>query len=157
MKITITNVSNPAVAIWVSDLYVTIQPGASVTTTRALSQLSEMASLQSYISAGQLKLVVDATTTEINSGTLAPLPPLFMAQEWDAPPAASATAIMPSTATVVGSVTYVPQAGLTPVAGVLTNPTSLGVAARNLTFTGGGTTGNCPTSAVIIGDRKSVV
>lgn len=74
-------------------------------------------------------------------------------EEWDAPVAANATAIMPSTATVDGTVTY--TQGVPPVAsataGFIFNPTSLATAARNVTITGGGTTGQCPTSAVVTG------
>lgn len=65
-------------------------------------------------------------------------------EEWDAPPAASASAVMPATATVSGSVTY------TTVLGQLFN-TAFAIAARNLVITGGGTTAQCPTSAVVTG------
>jgi hypothetical protein len=152
MNITITNVSSPPVAIFVSDLYTTIQPGAVVTTQRALSQLSAMTSLQNYVAAGQLTLVIAADTNEIESGTLAPISPLFVVQEWDAPATASATGVMLSTATVSGTVTYTLVAGSTAIAGSIVNPATLATGgARNVTITGGGTTGQCPTSAVVTG------
>lgn len=68
----------------------------------------------------------------------------LVVEEWDAPPAASATAVLASTPTVSGSVTY------TSAASQLSN-TAFTLAARNLVITGGGTTSNCPTSAVVHG------
>jgi len=153
MQITLTNVSSPAVPIFVSDLYTTLQPGASVVTQRSLSQLSAMVSMQNYISAGQLTLKIEAEATEIASGTLSPIPPLFVASEFDTPPTAAPAGIMPATATVPVTVTYVPTTGASTVAGYLFNPPSMAVGAspRNVTITGGGTTAQCPTSAILIG------
>jgi hypothetical protein len=66
-------------------------------------------------------------------------------EEWLAPHAASATALMAATATVNGPVTYTSRSG------ALVNPAAFANAARNLTITGGGTTGQCPTSAAVVG------
>lgn len=63
-------------------------------------------------------------------------------EEWDAPPAASATALLAATASVNGTQTFT---------GSQLTQTAFAIAARNLVFTGGGTTGQCPTSAAISG------
>jgi hypothetical protein len=149
MQIVITNIS--AAPIYVSDLFTTIQPGASVTTTRYLSDLSRMASLQNNVNQGNLTLKVSATPNEIGSGTLSPIPPLMVCAEFDSPAAAAAADVMSPTATVSGSVTYTVQKGTTPGVGFLVNPATFAQGARNLVFTGGGTTAQCPTSAVITG------
>ena len=58
---------------------------------------------------------------------------------------------MHATATVNGTVTYNYSAGAAVGTGYLVNPAALAVAARDVTITGGGTTGQCPTSAVVTG------
>lgn len=65
-------------------------------------------------------------------------------EEFSAPPTASTTALKVATATVNGPVTY------TSAAGQLSNA-AFALAPRNVVFTGGGTTAQCPTSALITG------
>lgn len=151
MQLVITNVSSPSVPIYVSDLMITIGPGATVTCTRAESDLSRMVALQNYIAGGQLTMTVTPTVNEIASGALRPIPPLIAVEEWDAPATAVTNAVMHATATVNGTVTYSYQANSVVGAGYLVNPAALAVAARNVTIAGGGTTGQCPTSAVVTG------
>jgi hypothetical protein len=91
---------------------------------------------------GGLAAEVQELATSLEA-SLAGLKAIFI-EEWDAPPAASAAAVLASTASTNGTVTY------TAVAGTVLN-TAFTLAARNLVVTGGGTTSNCPTSAVIVG------
>ena len=74
MQLVITNVSSPSIPIYVSDLMITIAPGATITCTRAESDLSRMVALQNYIAGGQLTMTVTPTLNEIQSGALGPIP-----------------------------------------------------------------------------------
>jgi hypothetical protein len=151
MNIVITNISSSPV--YVSDLFTTIAAGGVLRTTRAQSDLSRMVSLQNYLAAGTLTMVATATSAEEASGTLYPDAAQFVSEEWDAPVAASTNGIMHATATVNGPVTYVPTTGAAVTTGALFNPAGMavGAAPRNVTIAGGGTTGQCPTSAVLTG------
>ena len=99
MQLVITNVSSPSIPIYVSDLMITIAPGATVTCTRAESDLSRMVALQNYIAGGQLAMTVTPTLNEIQSGAFGPIPPLIAVEEWDAPATAVANAVMHATDT----------------------------------------------------------
>jgi hypothetical protein len=151
MELVITNLTpNP---IYVSDLFTSVPGNGKITTTRTQSDLSRMASLQAQVAAGNLSVVATATATEEASGLLYPDAAQVVAEEWDSPVAANPAGIMAATATVNGTVTYVPTTAGAPVAGALYNPPGMavGAAPRNLTITGGGTTAQCPTSAVVTG------
>lgn len=150
MKLVITNVSSPPIQIYVSDLMTMIEPGASVTTTRAESDLSRMVSLQNYIAAGQLTMTAVPTLTEVESGTLGPIPPLIAVEEWDAPAAGVANAIMHSTATVNGTAKYLFQANSSVGVGYLVVPAAFAVAARNVAVTSN-SNAQCPTAVDIAG------
>jgi hypothetical protein len=63
-------------------------------------------------------------------------------EEFDAPPAASATAVMAAQATVSGPQTFTAPTIV---------ETAFALAPRNLVITGGGTTAQCPTSALVTG------
>ncbi len=88
---------------------------------------------------------------EVRKDILTCLTPLagVAVEEFDAPAAASTTAMQAATATVVAGITYTTAAG-----GGLTDlsATTLEVAARNVTFTTAGTTpAHAPASALITG------
>jgi len=62
-------VSNPgSTAVYCGDLYCSIAAGGSVTTTRAVSDLSRMASLQSLIAAGTVTMSIVYSAAERASG-----------------------------------------------------------------------------------------
>lgn len=85
-----------------------------------------------------------ASQAALDSASVAAASP-FKVDELTAPAATSTTALLTATATAASTQTYLAAAL---VAGGLT---ALATYPRNVTFTGGGTTGNCPTSAAITG------
>jgi hypothetical protein len=153
MQLTIQNVSTQA--LFFSDLYATIQPGATLSTTRQQSDLSNMVSLQNAIAAGQVVVTVTPTAAEIASGLLgvetSPAIDLTVA-EFDNPLAAATNNMMAATASSASAVVLNPAAAA--ATGVLTQATitNLGAAARQLVFTtAGATPANQPATAVISG------
>jgi hypothetical protein len=85
-----------------------------------------------------------AAQAALDSASVAAASP-FKVDELAAPAATSTTALLTATATANGAQTYLAAAL---VAGGLT---ALATYPRNVTFTGGGTTASCPTSAAITG------
>jgi len=65
--IVVTNLSSTA-SVYCSDLYTLIAPSASVTTTRAVSDLSRMASLQALVAAGSVGVAITYSAAEQASG-----------------------------------------------------------------------------------------
>jgi hypothetical protein len=69
----------------------------------------------------------------------------IIVEEYLAPHAAVTNAFLAATASVNGTQTITSASGLVPA------PAALTAAGRNVTLTGGGTTGQCPTSAAVTG------
>lgn len=65
---TLTVVNLTANPVYCSDLYTTLQPNGTVTTTRYASDLPRMASLQALIAAGTVSASVQYVATELASG-----------------------------------------------------------------------------------------
>lgn len=142
MQIAITNTSSPPIALFLPDLYMTLQPGATVTTTRMESDLSRMVGVQNHLAAGDLRITITPTAAELASGLLGVLASPAMnvtVEEFTNPLAAATTNLMAATASVAASVTLLPGA---PAVGVLTQATitNLGAAARQIQFTTAGVT-----------------
>jgi hypothetical protein len=76
-QLTVQNLTNNPV--YIRDLYATIQPNGSITTTRYASDLPRMAGLQAAIAAGQVAASLQLSDAELASGLvgqgLAQVPP----------------------------------------------------------------------------------
>lgn len=72
-QLTVQNLTSDPV--YIRDLYVTIQPNATITTTRFESDLSRMAGLQAAIAAGRVAASFQLSPAEQSSGLLAAVTP----------------------------------------------------------------------------------